>query len=93
MDVAILKEAMEIKKVKDSEDQSETIFSFANQKPSVQETLKFNSLEVSEAPLTSPEEINSFESARQVFLRAVSRLELSKRTFPLDGSSAPSCVV
>lgn len=87
LDVAILNEAMENKKIRDNGGEPETVFSFANSKAALPETLKFNSIDVTEVPLTDPHEIVTFEDARQVFLRAVTRLEVSKKAFPLDGTS------
>jgi hypothetical protein len=87
-DVAILKAAMERQKLRDQGEDPETVFSFAKKSQALPETaLRFRSLDVPEISLTTAEQIVDFETARHVFLRAVSRLEIAKRAFPLDGIS------
>jgi hypothetical protein len=46
----------------------------------------FDGLPVAIIPFQQAKEINSFETARIVFLRAVNRIELAKKYFVLDGS-------
>lgn len=79
---------MENKKVNDPEAQS--VFKFdksSNDNHStVPDHFKFPSLEVIEIQLSTPEEIITFENAREVFLRAVTKLEIAKQTFPLEGN-------
>jgi hypothetical protein len=89
LDVAILRGACERRKalLEEGEGSPETVFSFPNPPPALPETLRFQSLEVPATPLATAEAITSFETAREVFLRAATRLEAAKRTFPLDGLS------
>jgi hypothetical protein len=88
--VAILKAACERRKAREQgEEDPESVFSFAKSAAALPEALRFQSLEVPDTPLASAAAITTFETAREVFLRAVTRLEAAKRTFPLDGPSLP----
>jgi hypothetical protein len=80
---------MERQKIRDQGEDPNTIFSFTKKPSALPETLRFRSLDVPELPLATAEQITNFETARQVFLRAVSRLEIAKRAFPLDGPPLP----
>lgn len=51
----------------------------------------FRGLQVEKTALLKRGDIRTFESARTVFLRAVSRLEAAKKKFPLDGCVSDHC--
>ena len=40
---------------------------------------------IREVPDLDPSHINTFEEAREVFLRAAGRIEHAKKAFPMDG--------
>ena len=75
--MAVLKAAYEHKFSNDDNCQ-------AAQSPS-SDLCRFRLLEVPQTPLLDKNDIVTFEDARSVFLRCVSRLEAAKKQFPLDG--------
>ena len=40
---------------------------------------------IRELPMLNPDRVRSFEEAREVFLRAATKIEIAKRDFPMDG--------
>ena len=75
--------------VRINDDNVETVFSIIesnmNEGKIIRKREFYQRLPVPEMKLVDPREINSFEKAREVFLRAISRLETAKKIFVLDG--------
>jgi len=75
--------------VRVTDDNVDSVFSaiesVANEGKIIRKREFYQHLPVPEMKLVDPRDINTFEKAREVFLRAISRVEIAKKIFVLDG--------